>query len=87
MSHKINKSPYCVLQPMCASQEAVAMAKGPVYGTPMYVALVDVCGSDDYLELVKSALQAALEAMPAGALFGLVTFSNRVRIAVLAHCV
>lgn len=53
--------------------------KGPVYGTPMYVALVDVCAGDDYLELVKSALQAALEAMPAGSLFGLITFSSRVR--------
>lgn len=63
-------------------QDEAAAAKGPVYGTPMYVALVDVCGSDDYLELVKSALQAALEAMPAGALFGLVTFSNQVRVAV-----
>ncbi len=45
----------------------------------MYVALVDVCGGEDYLELIRSALQAALEAMPAGALFGLITFSTRVR--------
>lgn len=52
--------------------------KGPVYGTPMYVALVDVCGGDDYLELVKSALQAALEAIPSGSLFGLITFSDKV---------
>ena len=44
----------------------------------MYVALVDVCGGEDYLELIRSALQAALEAMPAGALFGLITFSTRV---------
>ncbi len=51
-----------------------------VHGVPMYVALVDVCGGEDYLELIRSALQAALEAMPAGALFGLITFSTRVRI-------
>ena len=51
-----------------------------VHGVPMYVALVDVCGGEDYLELIRSALQAALEAMPAGALFGLITFSTRVRL-------
>jgi hypothetical protein len=45
----------------------------------MYVALVDVCGGEEYVELIRSALQAALEAMPAGALFGLITFSTRVR--------
>ena len=55
-----------------------------VHGVPMYVALVDVCGGDEYLELIRSALQAALEAMPAGALFGLITFSTRVTA---THCV
>ena len=49
-----------------------------VHGVPMYVALVDVCGGEEYVELIRSALQAALEAMPAGALFGLITFSTRV---------
>ena len=66
---------YCVLW----ARAQGGAAQRPVYGTPMYVALVDVCGGEDYLELVRSALQAALEAMPAGALFGLITFSSRVR--------
>lgn len=46
--------------------------------TPVYVALVDATGSEDYIELVKSALLAALEALPLSALFGLATFTNQV---------
>lgn len=49
--------------------------------TPVYVALVDTTGGEEYLELVKSALLAALEALPASALFGLATYSNQVH-----HC-
>ena len=45
---------------------------------PVYVALVDTCCSEDFLELVKGALLAALEALPPVALFGLVTFSDKV---------
>ena len=50
--------------------------------TPAYIALIDSTGGPTYLELVKSALLAALEAMPPAALFGLVTFSNEVH----THC-
>jgi len=46
--------------------------------TPVYVALVDATGSEDYIELVKSALLAALESLPQSALFGLATFTNQV---------
>ncbi|KAK9823450.1 hypothetical protein WJX72_002854 [[Myrmecia] bisecta] len=45
---------------------------------PIYLALVDVACSEEFLELVKSALLAALEAIPPAALFGLVTFSRKV---------
>jgi secreted protein with Ig-like and vWFA domain len=35
---------------------------------------------EEYLELVKSALLAALEALPPVALFGVITFSDKVGI-------
>ena len=44
----------------------------------MFLALVDLSGSEDYLELVRGALQAALEALPSTALFGLITFASQV---------
>lgn len=47
-------------------------------GQPIYLALVDVTCSLDFLELVKSGLLAALEALVPNALFGLVTFSSKV---------
>lgn len=47
---------------------------------PVYVALVDGTGSEDFTELVRSALLAALEAMPPGALFGLASFSSQVQL-------
>ncbi len=45
---------------------------------PVLIALVDLTGSDEWLELVKSALLAALEAVSPYTLFGLITFSTRV---------
>jgi Sec23/Sec24 trunk domain len=45
---------------------------------PVYLALVDVCCGEDTLELMRSALQAALEALPPAARFGLITYSQRV---------
>eukprot|EP00742_Colponemidia_sp_Colp-10_P008691 GILJ01009428.1.p1 GENE.GILJ01009428.1~~GILJ01009428.1.p1 ORF type:complete len:715 (+),score=92.37 GILJ01009428.1:45-2189(+) len=42
----------------------------------VYLAAVDLTGSDAYLDAVKSALLATLEALPANSLFGLVTFSR-----------
>lgn len=46
---------------------------------PACVAVVDVAGSEELLELTKSSLLAALEALPPCALFGLATFSDTVR--------
>ncbi|CAI5496509.1 unnamed protein product [Closterium sp. Naga37s-1] len=40
--------------------------------------MVDVSGSEEFLELVKSSLLAALEALSPAALFGLVTFGSKV---------
>lgn len=45
----------------------------------MTIALVDASGSEEWLELVRSALAAALEALPGTSLFGLVTFGTQVR--------
>ncbi|AQK43588.1 sec23/sec24 transport family protein [Zea mays] len=46
--------------------------------TPVYVAAIDLSSSEEFLELVKSALQAALEALLPGSLFGLLTFSSKI---------
>nr|KAJ0199439.1 hypothetical protein LSAT_V11C600313780 [Lactuca sativa] len=44
---------------------------------PVYVAAIDLASSDEFLELTKSALLAALEALAPGSLFGLATFSHK----------
>lgn len=58
-------------------QEAT-QADAELSGQPVYIALVDVTCGMDFLELVKSALVAALEALVPSALFGLITFSSKV---------
>ncbi|XP_064968561.1 protein transport protein SEC23 D-like isoform X1 [Musa acuminata AAA Group] len=52
--------------------------EGMTQARPVYVAAVDLCSSEEFLELVKSALLAALEALAPGSLFGLVTFSHKI---------
>uniref|UniRef100_A0ACD5UB86 Uncharacterized protein n=1 Tax=Avena sativa TaxID=4498 RepID=A0ACD5UB86_AVESA len=52
--------------------DAVAMT------TPVYVAAIDLSSSEEFLELVKSALLAALEALSPGSLFGILTFSSKI---------
>ncbi|KAF5819682.1 putative sec23/Sec24, trunk domain, sec23/Sec24, helical domain-containing protein [Helianthus annuus] len=44
---------------------------------PVYVAAIDLASSEEFLELTKSALLAALEALAPGSLFGLATFSHK----------
>ncbi|KAL6841473.1 hypothetical protein ACP4OV_028616 [Aristida adscensionis] len=51
---------------------------GPVQARPVYVAAVDLACSEEFLELIKSALLAALEALIPGSLFGLMTFSHKI---------
>nr|XP_043613329.1 protein transport protein SEC23 [Erigeron canadensis] len=44
---------------------------------PVYVAAIDLASSEEFLELTKSGLLAALEALKPGSLFGLATFSHK----------
>ncbi|KAJ1440698.1 Zinc finger, Sec23/Sec24-type superfamily [Sesbania bispinosa] len=60
------------LPPQEGSPEDAAMQACPVY-----VAAVDLSSSEEFLELTKSALLAALEALAPGSLFGLATFSHK----------
>ncbi|TKY67060.1 transport protein Sec24 [Spatholobus suberectus] len=57
------------------SQESSEEAAMPA--CPVYVAAVDLSSSEEFLELTKSALLAALEALAPGSLFGLATFSHK----------
>ncbi|CAH1452419.1 unnamed protein product [Lactuca virosa] len=57
--------------PLEASEEEDMQAR------PVYVAAIDLASSDEFLELTKSALLAALEALAPGSLFGLATFSHK----------
>lgn len=52
--------------------------KDEFQGQPVFVAAVDLSASEEFLELIKSALLAALEALEPGVLFGLATFSHKI---------
>ncbi|KAJ6796483.1 protein transport protein SEC23 [Iris pallida] len=56
------------------------VASGGGQARPVYVAAVDLSSSEEFLELIKSALLAALEALGPGSLFGLITFSHKIGI-------
>ncbi|XP_010542560.1 PREDICTED: protein transport protein SEC24-like isoform X2 [Tarenaya hassleriana] len=58
--------------PLDGSEEEMTQAR------PVYVAAIDLSSSEEFLELTKSALLAALEALSPGALFGLATFSHKI---------
>ncbi|XP_039004723.1 protein transport protein SEC24-like [Hibiscus syriacus] len=49
-----------------------------LHARPVYVAAVDLSSSEEFLELIKSALLATLEALAPGSLFGLATFSHKI---------
>ncbi|RCV17511.1 hypothetical protein SETIT_3G225300v2 [Setaria italica] len=51
-----------------------------VQARPVYVAAVDLACSEEFLELIKSSLLAALEALIPGSLFGLMTFSHKIGV-------
>jgi hypothetical protein len=51
---------------------------------PVFIAIVDACGGDDFLEVVRAALHAAQAALPADALFGLVVVSDTVGVYLLS---
>ena len=48
-----------------------------------FIALVDLSCNEEFLELVKSALLAAVESLPLNASLGLITFSTKVSAAKL----
>ena len=52
--------------------------EGEAIAAPAFVALVDTSGTEEQLEVVKSAVLAGLEALAPNALFGLVTFSDKI---------
>lgn len=58
-----------------------------------YIALIDLSCNEEFLELVKSSLLAAIESLPANAHLGLITFSTKACPAIVlilyvgvAHC-
>ncbi|KAI5064713.1 hypothetical protein GOP47_0019408 [Adiantum capillus-veneris] len=58
--------------------EGKPCSKDDFQGQPVFVAAVDLSASEEFLELIKSALLAALEALEPGVLFGLATFSHKI---------
>ncbi|XP_024637901.1 protein transport protein SEC24 isoform X2 [Medicago truncatula] len=58
-------------------QEEESSGNAALQACPVYVAAVDLSSSEEFLELTKSALLAALEALAPGSLFGLATFSHK----------
>jgi hypothetical protein len=50
----------------------------PRNGHPVFIALVDTTTTDEFLEHVKNALVAALEALPPNALVGIITLADHV---------
>ena len=42
-----------------------------------YIALIDLTCNEEFLELVKTSLLAAIESLPANAKLGLMTFSTK----------
>ncbi|KAK2980179.1 hypothetical protein RJ640_007269 [Escallonia rubra] len=66
-----NMSSFVDLELPCSEEEAMQ-------ARPVYVAAVDLSSSEEFLELTKSALLAALEALGPGSLFGLATFSHKI---------
>ena len=60
------------------AREVVTVVPGMLGTAPVYVALIDLVASEETLELVRSAVLAAIEAVGPDALMGIVTFSHRV---------
>ena len=44
----------------------------------MFLAMIDLQSSRDALQLIQLAITAALDALPLAALFGIITFSDKV---------
>lgn len=55
----------------------------PRNGHPIVLFFVDICGSEEFLDQVKLALNAALQVTSPHTLVGLITVGERVRVASL----
>ncbi|GIL74526.1 hypothetical protein Vretifemale_4519, partial [Volvox reticuliferus] len=66
--------PMPALEGSPAAQQDPGYVSGPA---PVVVALVDTAAGEEFLELVRSSLEAALEALPPVTRFALITMSNR----------
>ncbi|GIL48469.1 hypothetical protein Vafri_4983 [Volvox africanus] len=66
--------PMPALEGSPAAQQDPGCVSGPA---PVVVALVDTAAGEEFLELVRSSLEAALEALPPVTRFALITMSNR----------
>jgi hypothetical protein len=51
----------------------------PKRGRPIFIAMIDISTGPDFLELVKLAVTAAVEALPPNTLVGIITLSDCVR--------
>ena len=71
--------------PVCAAEQDPEGEAQQQVVRPICVALVDITGTEDYLELVRCSLLAALEGLPQCALFGLATFSDKVMRSLCQH--
>lgn len=55
---------------------ADAIAEGAPSRPPVYLAVVDACGGEDFLEVVRAALHAGLAGLAADAYFGLLVVGD-----------
>lgn len=70
---------YDLYEALCESDTAATKRlMGGSSPVPIYIALIDTAAEEEFLELANSALLAALEALPPEALFGIISFSNKV---------
>ena len=69
----------------CAGYRALSGPfPSPKHGRPVFIALVDTSAGPDFLELVKLAIAATLDVLPANALVGIITVSGAVSALLLA---
>jgi hypothetical protein len=77
------ESTITVARPPEPSSSALALSAQ----LPFYVAVVDVTADEHFLSTVRTALHAAVAAMPAATLFGLITFSDTICVHLLGSTV
>ena len=63
---------------LVASEVLTARPDAPIGTSPVYVALIDLTASEEVLDVVRAGVVAAIEAVGEDALFGVVSFDDRV---------